>query len=119
MVFRQTHYISPSVFHAALIIGAALQVYETKIALMTLDDCDGTFDFVVCLKQLLRICSDVVPNQNCGGPGTLWQKVKPFLIVAPCVISISWVLMLFFIRKLYDEFGLDKSFASFDPRKLI
>jgi hypothetical protein len=76
------------IFHAALIIGAALQVYETKIALMTLDDCDGTFDFV-----------------NCGGPGTLWQKVKPFLIVAPCVISISWVLMLFFIRKLYDEFG--------------
>lgn len=79
------------IFHAALIIAAALQVYETRTALVTSGDCDGTLS-----------TSNYV---NCGGPGTLWAKVKPLLIIAPCVMSLSWLLMLFFVTKLYEEFG--------------
>lgn len=37
-----------SVFHAALIFFAALQIHETKTALVRLPDCDGTVNFVVC-----------------------------------------------------------------------
>jgi len=76
------------IFHAALVICAALQVYETKTALVTNNDCDGTFNYVIC-----------------GGAGTLWAKVKPLLIVAPCVLAVSWFFMLFFIKKLFEEFG--------------
>lgn len=36
----------------------------------------------------------------------MWMKVRPFLIVAPCVLSISWFIMLYFVRQLYSEFGL-------------
>ena len=42
-----SYLVSRSVFHAALVVGAALQVYETKTGLVTLEDCDGTFDYVV------------------------------------------------------------------------
>ena len=58
--------------------------------------------------------------QNCGGAGTLWAKVKPLLIVAPCVLAVSWFFMLFFIRKLFEEFGLDNplSTVSFFPIRL-
>ena len=40
-----------SVFHAALIFFAALQIHETKTALVRLPDCDSTVDFVVRLAQ--------------------------------------------------------------------
>jgi hypothetical protein len=43
--------------------------------------------------------------KQCGGPGTLWAKVQPFLIVAPCVIALSWVALFFWIKQLYGEFG--------------
>ncbi|KAF9532963.1 hypothetical protein CPB83DRAFT_846682 [Crepidotus variabilis] len=74
-------------FHLALLIFAALQIGQTKTALVTRGD-DCTNDFV-----------------GCGGPGTLWAKVEPYLIVAPCIIAASWISMLFFIKKLYSEFG--------------
>ncbi|KAF8798010.1 hypothetical protein BYT27DRAFT_7124222 [Phlegmacium glaucopus] len=77
------------VFHLALMVAAALQVHQTKTALVTMgDDCDGSTDFVAC-----------------GGPDTLWRKVEPFLIVSPCIIAASWFFMLFWIKQLYAEFG--------------
>ncbi|EDR14289.1 uncharacterized protein LACBIDRAFT_305971 [Laccaria bicolor S238N-H82] len=77
------------IFHLALVVSAALQVHQTKSALVTLgDDCGSEESFT-----------------DCGGSGTLWAKIQPFLIVAPCVIGLSWFLMIFFVRKLYAEFG--------------
>ncbi|RDB21566.1 hypothetical protein Hypma_011588 [Hypsizygus marmoreus] len=75
-------------FHLALMVFAILQIRQTKTALVTKSDCDDDFNFVTC-----------------GGPGSLWMRVKPFLIVAPCVIAASWVVMLFWIKQLYSEFG--------------
>ncbi|KAJ3517148.1 hypothetical protein NLJ89_g682 [Agrocybe chaxingu] len=75
------------IFHAALMVSAALQVHQTKSALVSLGD-DCTYNYV-----------------NCGGPGTLWRKIQPLLITAPCVIAASWFLMLFLIKQLYGEFG--------------
>ncbi|KAF8654126.1 hypothetical protein AX16_003657 [Volvariella volvacea WC 439] len=76
------------VFHLAMLVFAALQIHQTRTALVTLGDCPGSVDFV-----------------NCGGEGTLWTRVQPFLIVAPCVIAASWFAMLFWIKQLYAEFG--------------
>lgn len=75
-------------FHAALIVMAALQVHETHSALVTKPSANWTQDYV-----------------NGGGPGTLWQTVLPFLIVAPVVIAVAWLLMIWFVRQLYYEFG--------------
>ncbi|TFY72715.1 hypothetical protein EVG20_g296 [Dentipellis fragilis] len=75
-------------FHMALIVFAAIQVHETRTALVTLPDCDGSVSFV-----------------NCGGAHTLFRKVEPFLIVTPCIIAASWLVMMWFVRTLYAEFG--------------
>jgi len=75
-------------FHLALMVAAALQVHQTKTALVMLSNCDGTLDYV-----------------KCGGSGTLWKKVEPFLIVAPSVIAAALLAMLFWIKQLYAEFG--------------
>jgi len=48
---------------------------------------------------------DVLALQMCDGSGSLWQRVQPFLIVAPCIVAASWLFMLFWIKKLYAEFG--------------
>jgi uncharacterized membrane protein YidH (DUF202 family) len=42
---------------------------------------------------------------GCDGPGTLSNQVKPFLIVAPCIIGASWLVLVFFFKQLYEEFG--------------
>ncbi|ETW85941.1 hypothetical protein HETIRDRAFT_424995 [Heterobasidion irregulare TC 32-1] len=76
------------VFHAALIVFAALQVHETRTALVRLQDCDGSVDFV-----------------KCGGPHTLFRKVEPFLVVVPCIIALAWLVLLWFVKALYAEFG--------------
>jgi len=76
------------IFHAALIVFAALQVNQTRTALVTIEECDGTFSYV-----------------DCGGPGTLWRKVEPYLIVVPCVIGLSWFFLMFWVKELYAEFG--------------
>ncbi|KAG6335359.1 hypothetical protein ID866_3722 [Astraeus odoratus] len=70
------------VFHGALIVFSALQVYETKTAIVpcNLSQCNSDETF-------------------------LWDKVMPFLVIAPCVISASWVLLMFWIKRLYQEFG--------------
>ncbi|THH32137.1 hypothetical protein EUX98_g2050 [Antrodiella citrinella] len=72
-------------FHSALIVFAALQIHETRTALVQMP---GTTDFI-----------------NGDGPGTLWRKVLPFLIVSPCIIAASLAVMLFWVRQLYFEFG--------------
>jgi len=74
-------------FHLAMMVFAALQVHQTRTALVEAPGCDN---------------SSSLP---CDGPGSLWQRVQPFLIVAPCIISASWLFMLFWIKKLYAEFG--------------
>ncbi|OBZ75710.1 hypothetical protein A0H81_04380 [Grifola frondosa] len=76
------------IFHLALLVFAALQVHETRTALVTDPDATWMTDYV-----------------NGGGAGTLWQKVLPFLIVAPVVIGVAWLVMLFYVRQLYYEFG--------------
>ena len=43
--------------------------------------------------------------QNRGGPGSLWRKVLPYLLVTPIIIGVSWLSLLFWVRKLYFEFG--------------
>ncbi|KAF4615227.1 hypothetical protein D9613_003035 [Agrocybe pediades] len=75
-------------FQGALIVFAALQVHQTRTALVITPDCDSQTSYV-----------------NCGGSGTLWSQIQPFLIVAPVIIGTSWFVMLFTIRKLYGEFG--------------
>ncbi|TFK42600.1 hypothetical protein BDQ12DRAFT_283780 [Crucibulum laeve] len=76
------------IFHVALMVFAALQVHQTKTALVTQEGCDRSVSYV-----------------NCDGPGTLWRRIEPFLIVAPCVIAGSWLMLLFWIKQLYAEFG--------------
>ncbi|KAJ7063247.1 hypothetical protein C8F01DRAFT_1209588 [Mycena amicta] len=77
-------------FHMALIVFAAIQVHETKTALVTLSAsaCAKNFDMI-----------------HCGGSGSLYRSVLPFLIVVPCVIAAAWLLMMFWIKELYSEFG--------------
>lgn len=39
-------------------------------------------------------------------PGsTVWQDIRPFLIVVPCIIAFFTVVMAFIAWKLYDEFA--------------
>jgi len=78
------------IFNLALIVFSALQVHETHTALVSKSAaaCAESFDFVTC-----------------GGSGTLWAKVEPYLIVAPCIIAITLLLLCFWFRALYSEFG--------------
>jgi len=76
------------IFHAALIVMAAIQVHQTHTALVLLPDCDATVSYI-----------------KCDGPGTLFRKVEPFLIVTPCILAASWFILLFWIKELYAEFG--------------
>ncbi|KAJ3896504.1 hypothetical protein GG344DRAFT_36676 [Lentinula edodes] len=79
-------------FHLALIVSAALQVHQTRDALI-----NGSMD-----------CSDPDATNyliNCDVPGSLWRKIEPFLIVTPCIIAASWLIMMFWIKQLYGEFG--------------
>ncbi|KAH9180534.1 hypothetical protein EDB89DRAFT_2120712 [Lactarius sanguifluus] len=76
------------VFHSALLVFAAIQVHETKAALVRIPNCDGTDDYVLC-----------------GGRGTLYRKVEHLLITVPCIIAAAWLVMIFFVRALYYEFG--------------
>uniref|UniRef100_A0A0W0F944 Uncharacterized protein n=1 Tax=Moniliophthora roreri TaxID=221103 RepID=A0A0W0F944_MONRR len=77
-------------FHLALLVFAAVQVDQTKDAIVTMSgsDCEGP-------GALL----------NCDVPGSLWRRVQPYLIIAPCAIAVAWVAMCFWIKALYAEFG--------------
>jgi hypothetical protein len=95
------------VFHLALLFFAAVQIHETKTALVRLPNCDGTVNYVVCstLYRPYRLANPHVPFKLCGGPGTLFKKVEHLLFAVPAVIAASWVVLIFFVRALYFEFG--------------
>jgi len=75
------------IFHTALIVFAALQISQTRAALVKSEECD--------------VSSPVF----CSGPGSLWRKVQPYLIVTPSVIGPSLFVMVLCVKELYDEFG--------------
>ncbi|KAJ7582730.1 hypothetical protein C8J56DRAFT_955575 [Mycena floridula] len=77
-------------FHLALIVMSALQVHQTQTALVT----SGA-----------ATCASAYDSITCSGPDSLWGKIKPFLIVVPCVIATSWIILIFLIKQLYAEFG--------------
>jgi hypothetical protein len=76
-------------FHLALIVSAALQVHQTRDALLTGSDCSTPSPSLI----------------NCDVPGSLWRKILPYLIVTPCVIAAAWLVILFWVKQLYGEFG--------------
>jgi len=76
------------IFQIALLVGAAIQIRQTEIALVIQENCDVSTSYT-----------------QCGGKGTLFESVEPFLIVAPCIIAASWLAMIFWIKQLYAEFG--------------
>ncbi|KAG1853705.1 hypothetical protein DFJ58DRAFT_789242 [Suillus subalutaceus] len=67
-------------FHGALIVFSALQFHETNVAIFNCEFC--------------------IPDAN-----QLWNRVQPFLIVAPCIVAASWFFLVFWIKQLYAEFG--------------
>lgn len=98
------------VFHLALIVSAALQVHQTRDALINgsvdCSDPDATNYLIVCPPCWLFVeCLISCVYQNCDVPGSLWRKIEPFLIVTPCIIAASWLIMMFWIKQLYGEFG--------------
>jgi len=75
-------------FHVALVVFSAIQIHETKAALVQSPDCDYTVNFITC-----------------GGAGTLYRKVEHLLFTVPIIIAASWFVMIFFVKALYHEFG--------------
>jgi len=69
------------IFHLAMVALSSLQAWETDESLRK---------------------SNAVCDNDCVD---LWHSVKPYLIVAPCAIFASWVILLFTVRALYFEFG--------------
>ncbi|KAF9264697.1 hypothetical protein L218DRAFT_998206 [Marasmius fiardii PR-910] len=77
-------------FHLAMMVYAAVQVDQTREAIVT------------------STSSECETNQNplsCDIPGSLWRQIEPFLIISPCVIAAAWVAMVFWMKALYAEFG--------------
>jgi len=35
----------------------------------------------------------------------LWKKVEHLLFAVPIIIAASWLVMIFFVKALYHEFG--------------
>ncbi|KAF9069648.1 hypothetical protein BDP27DRAFT_1325125 [Rhodocollybia butyracea] len=86
-------------FHLALIVSAALQVHQTR---------DAILDVNSTLLGYTVNCSNATDPHfliNCDVPGSLWQSVLPFLVVTPCVIAAAWLVLLFWVKELYGEFG--------------
>ncbi|KAJ2916014.1 hypothetical protein MD484_g4387, partial [Candolleomyces efflorescens] len=79
-----------TLFHLALMVMAAIQVGQTRTALVwrTAAQCAIDFDPI-----------------QCDGPGTLFNRIRPFLIVVPCIIGASLVVLAYFLKELYSEFG--------------
>lgn len=77
-------------FHFALMVMAAIQVTQTETAFVwnTPEQCARVFNYI-----------------QCGGPGTLFWKIRPFLIVTPVVIGASSLVLLWYLKQLYSEFG--------------
>ena len=94
-------------FHAALIVFAAIQIHETRVALVRRPNCDGTVSYVVCfiVSHFTALRTHLVPLKTCGGTGTLYKRVEHLLFAVPGIIAAAWIIMIFFVRALYYEFG--------------
>ena len=77
-------------FHLALMVFAALQVRQTRTALV---------------QRTAESCAETWNYAQCPGSRSLWRHVKPLVVTAPCVIAAAWLFMLFWIKELYAEFG--------------
>ncbi|TEB35907.1 hypothetical protein FA13DRAFT_1204002 [Coprinellus micaceus] len=77
-------------FHLALMVIGAIQVPQTRDALVSRSaaECARRFDWI-----------------ECDGPGTLFWRVRPFLIVAPVIIGVSLLILGWYLKELYSEFG--------------
>ena len=95
------------VFHVALVVFATIQIHETKAALVRLPNCDATVNYVVCLTLCYSygFANSHVPLKRCGGRGTLYRKVEHYLVAVPAIIAAAWIILIFFVRALYYEFG--------------
>ncbi|KAI0341677.1 hypothetical protein BDW22DRAFT_1358512 [Trametopsis cervina] len=71
-------------FHLALVVFAAIQVHETKAAVVR---------------------PNPTSSSQGDGIGSLWKQVRPFLIVSPVIIGASWFSLVYWARELYFEFG--------------
>ncbi|KAG9003449.1 hypothetical protein FRB94_009984 [Tulasnella sp. JGI-2019a] len=74
-------------FQVLIIVLAALQIHQTHTALVIPGlSCEQSY-------------------ANCGGSGSLYRHVLPYLIVSPCILFVALLLLLNFTRLLYIEFG--------------
>ncbi|KAG8918608.1 hypothetical protein FRC01_001760 [Tulasnella sp. 417] len=80
--------IGVCLFHAGMIVFSALQVPQTRTALVKAPGADCAFDYA-----------------HCSGPGSLFNRVEPFLIVSPVLLAVSLVVLVWFTWQLYHEFG--------------
>ncbi|KAG8984094.1 hypothetical protein FRB90_005573, partial [Tulasnella sp. 427] len=80
--------IGVCMFHAGMIVFSALQIPQTKTALVTRPGSDCSTNYV-----------------NCSGPGSLFNRVEPFLIVSPVLLAVSLLVLVWFTWQLYHEFG--------------
>jgi len=74
-------------FHSAMIVMSGLQISQTHDALV--------IPFTSCEESY----------GNCGGPNSLWNWVLRFLLVVPCVLALSLVVLVWVTRALFAEFG--------------
>jgi len=78
------------IFHIGLLVFSVLQIRQTHTSLVVDsqgNDCSGT------------------GYQTCSGPGSLFDLVEKFLIVVPSVLGAALLVMTYFVRQLFNEFG--------------
>ncbi|KAG8729345.1 hypothetical protein FRC12_021044 [Ceratobasidium sp. 428] len=83
------------IFHAMLIVSAGLQIHQTRIALVNPTNATGN-PTDSCAGDGYKTCS---------GPDGLYALVSKFLIVVPAILGASLLVMIYFVRELYHEFG--------------
>ncbi|KAG9056350.1 hypothetical protein FS842_010927 [Serendipita sp. 407] len=72
-------------FHCGMIVMSSLQIYQTRLALVTDENSD-------CYAR-------------CSGPNSLFAFVLKFLIIIPVVLALSLVVLIWVTRSLFLEFG--------------
>ncbi|CCA66673.1 hypothetical protein PIIN_00354 [Serendipita indica DSM 11827] len=75
-------------FHSAMIIMSALQIYQTKEALVTQPGADCATNYATC-----------------DGPDSLWAFVLRLLIVIPIILALALMVLIWVTRALFLEFG--------------
>lgn len=43
--------------------------------------------------------------KGCSGRHSLWGHIEPLLIVVPIALAVSFIIMAFFVKELFSEFG--------------